>query len=259
MKHRWLIWFSVLTEFHTCLWNAIELSLTKINLIKSATDFFSCEDEWLFSINWWSLIKYSLAFSNMRCQKITAALKAVAVRGPESTVTSSPAGVSREQHELHKEPRRRDEKNMNITCHWAINEISPWLDDLHGINVIYWARQRQIWVERLLRIINYDPQDLEVTQEQRALPSVFCMYSHKGKSFTRSAIMLIKLTTSPSRSQAHWSQIPPFNSSWLHNGFWLQGDLIYSNCQAGIEKVSNKTYEKWLNMQMWISFNMQPR
>lgn len=55
--------------------------------------------------------------------------------------------------------------NMNIMCHWAINQINPWVDDVHMIKVIYWARQRWMWGEGLFRIINYSPYSLGMTRK----------------------------------------------------------------------------------------------
>lgn len=105
-----------------------------------------------------------------------------AVHGSERcTINSTPPGVSRV---LGADSTRATVSNweamdnMNIMCRWVINQINPWPDDLHRITVIYWAWQRRICMEHLLKIINYSACGLEVAQEQSALPSVNSVHTH---------------------------------------------------------------------------------
>ncbi len=106
-----------------------------------------------------------------------------AVHGPERcTINSTPPGVSRvlgTDSAGAKVSNWEAMDNMNIKCHWVINQINPWVEDLRGINVIYRAWQRRICVEHLLKIINYSLFGLEVTQEQSALPSVSSVHTEK--------------------------------------------------------------------------------
>lgn len=122
-----------------------------------------------------------LLIKNPRCS-ITSGISFMnsdAVHGPERcTINSTPPGVSRVQTDSRRATESTGEAmdNMNIMCHWVINQINPWLDDLHWINVIYRAWQRQICMERLLKSINYR----QLGSDPRTECTAFSQRTHTG-------------------------------------------------------------------------------
>lgn len=153
-----------------------------------------------------------------------------AVHGPERcTINSTPPGVSRVLGTDSTRATASDWEamdNMNIMCHWVINQINPRVDDLHGINVIYWARQRRSWVEHSLKIINYSPYSLEVTQEQSALPS------QKGGSVDQQhhhAVGIIHVLMS-FQSRSHTQMQPCDSSIKQFNGLKICLSCIWAPC-----------------------------
>ena len=102
------------------------------------------------------------------------------------TINSTPPGVSRG---LGTDSTRNTMSNweamdnMNIMCHWVINQINARAIDLHRLNVIYWAWQRQIWKEHSaqchqLRAARFgsDPRRESASFSQRLTHRAECVY-----------------------------------------------------------------------------------
>jgi len=161
------------------------------------------------------------------------------VHGPEHcTKKSSPPGVRRVPG---TDSRRwtmsnwEEMENVNIMYHWAINQINPPVDHLHGLNVIYRAWQRQISMEHLFRNINYSLYSLEVTQEQNAPPPVSGLHSQKGETFTNSAVML-----------------PEFPYRWLLKANHTMMSK-YKMC-TGCMRKDEETMDIWLECKIYVKW-----
>lgn len=115
------------------------------------------------------------------------------VHGPERcSINSSPPGVTRMLGTENTKATMSVSETMDtvkIMCHWAINQISPWVDDLHRINVIYWATTKTDLNGTLAR--NHQLRSAWLGQGPRTKCTSFSQ-QHKRRKHLRSGTVMLQ-------------------------------------------------------------------
>lgn len=161
------------------------------------------------------------------------------VRGPERcTINSSPPGVSRMPGAASTRAtvsNRETMDTMEIMCHWAINQISLWVDDLHRINVIYWATTKTDLNGTLAQ--NHQLHSARLGSGPRTMCTSFSQQHKRRKHLRGGTVMLQELTYRSVLSSDHTyihelsffcfvhAASTPYQTQWNAQNIWFVWEI----------------------------------